>query len=69
MGNKKLYFQFSDGGNISKVVMPLDGCLEWIKVDECERKDEDELVDIQYTLTPILLTDEEYENLPEAYVW
>lgn len=38
MSNKKLYFQFSDGGDVSKVVMELSACLEWIKSDELEKK-------------------------------
>ena len=68
MSDKKLFFQFSDGADISKVVMQLDACLEWIKSDELEKKDENELSEIQYTITPVLMTDEEYENLPEAEI-
>ena len=63
---KKLYFRFSDGADISKIVMDLSGCMEWIKADELEKKDAEELELIEYTIQPILMTDEEYENLPEA---
>ena len=68
MSNKKLYFQFSDGADVSNVVMQLDGCLEWIKGDDLERKDEEDLSEIEYTIKPILLTDEEFENLTEAEI-
>lgn len=59
---KKLYWQLSDNGDVSKVVMDLSGAFEWIKNDDCI----DESSNVEYTLTPIWMTDEEYEALPEA---
>jgi len=65
---KKLYYQLStlegEGGT-----MELSGCMEWINGDlgsnypDAENMTEDDLP--QYTLTPVWLTDAEYEALPE----
>lgn len=60
---KKLYFELSDGGDVSRVVMELSGAFEWIKNDELE-----EGTEVEYTLTPVWYTDEEFANLPEASV-
>lgn len=59
--SKKLYFQLSDGYDVSKITMDLTGCMEWIASDNI---DEDNPP--TYTLEPIWLTDEEFNNLPEA---
>lgn len=66
MNNKKLYFKFSNGDNASEIVMTLDGVLAWIEGDELDKKDASELELYEYTLQPVLMTDEEYDNLPEA---
>lgn len=63
--DKKLYYQLSDGFDVSNITMDLDGCMEWIKNDMAEKKETD-ADEIEYTITPIWLTDAEYENLPEA---
>lgn len=60
---KKLYYQLSDGADASNIVMELSGAMEWIKNDEIKEGDE-----VEYTLIPIWLTDEEYDNLPDADV-
>jgi hypothetical protein len=61
---KKLYYQLSDNADVSKIVMELSDCMTWIEEDMngvSEGEDERE-----FTITPIWLTDEEFENLPEA---
>lgn len=62
---KKQYFKFSDGADMSNVVMTLRDCMDTIEVD-MESVTEDD--DRQYIMTPIWLTDEEYKNLPEASI-
>jgi hypothetical protein len=63
--DKKLYYQLSDGGDYSGVTMELSGIMSWIEGDQenCAEGNEDML---EYTITPIWLTDEEFNNLPEA---
>ncbi len=63
---KKLFFKLSDGCDVNNIVMTLDACMEWIKSDDLEKIPESELPDYEYILKPILLTDEEFSNLPEA---
>jgi hypothetical protein len=60
---KKLYFKLSDNGDVSNVVLALDGCMEWIKNDEFLEGD-----DVEYTLVPVWMTEEEFDNLPEAEI-
>lgn len=62
---KKLYYQLSDTHDVSMIVMDLSGCMEWIKSD-MDGVSEEDSKEFEYTLTPIFLTDEEFENLPEA---
>ena len=63
---KKLYYSLDDGGGEGGI-MELSGCLEWINGDMEANYDgvtnPDELP--EYTLTPIWLTDAEYDALPE----
>ena len=64
---KKLYFQLSDGIDIVKVVQELSGAMTWIEEDMKEYSELTDDIELPvYTLEPIWLTDEEYENLPEA---
>lgn len=63
--DKKLYYQLSDNADVSNITMELDGCMEWIKNDMAE-KTELEADEVEYTLTPVWLTDDEFENLTEA---
>lgn len=58
---KKLYYRFSDGHDISKVVMDLSGCVAWMESEE-----QDPELPSTFTLEPVWLTDEEYDKLPEA---
>lgn len=55
---KKLYWQLDYGEG--KITMQLDGAFEWIKNDDCVDED------TEYILTPIWLTETEFDNLPEA---
>lgn len=64
---KKLFYQLSDGMDVSKIVMDLSDCMEWIKTD-MEGKTEEETEDYEYTITPIWMTEDEFENLPEACI-
>lgn len=60
---KKLYFTLSDNGEISGITMTLDGCMEWIKNDEHTEGD-----NVEYTITPVWMTEEEFNNMPEAEI-
>lgn len=64
---KKLYYQLSDNADVSRIVMKLSGAMTWIEEDMKEfpaGTPEDEMP--EYTITPLWLTDEEFDNLPEA---
>ena len=61
---KKLYYKLDDGDDISGLVLDLSGCMAHIEGEQEDLKEgEDE--DRWYTLTPIWMTDEEFDNLPE----
>ena len=62
---KKLYYKFSDGNDYQGMIMELSGCMKWIEADQETYKELDEDEMPVYTLEPIWLTDEEFENLPE----
>ena len=62
---KKLCFEFSDNDNVSRIVLDLPGVVAWIEGD-LEGLKESDTEDYEYTIKPIWLTDEEYEDLPEA---
>lgn len=64
--DKKLYYQFSDGFDVSKIVLDLTGIMEWIESDMEQWSEGDEMP--EYKIEPIWLTDEEFENLPEAEI-
>jgi hypothetical protein len=64
---KKLYYQLSDNADVSKIVMELSGAMTWIEEEMKEHTPatpEDDLP--EFTITPIWLTDEEFNNLPES---
>jgi hypothetical protein len=65
---KKLYFKLSDSGDVGNVVLALDGCMEWIKNDTDNYNHEimEEKDFPEYTLVPVWMTEEEFDNLPEA---
>lgn len=63
----KCYYTISDNSGEYNIVMTLDGCMEWIKNDNDnygEYVPEDERP--VYYITPIWMTEEEFNNLPEA---
>lgn len=64
--SKKLYYQLSDGNDVQNVVLELSGCQTWIEEDMKDYNEGDELP--SYTLVPIWLSDEEFNNLPEASI-
>lgn len=59
----KLYFQLDDGE--IAYIMELSGCFEYIK-NEMSAFNEVDNESRKYTLTPMYITEEEFENLPEA---
>lgn len=60
--NPKVRFEPGDRNEVvSGVIMTLDGCKTWIENDEFTEEDE-----VEYTLTPVWLTEEEFKNIPEA---
>lgn len=61
--DKKLYWTISNGD--TSYTMTLGGCLELIK-SETGGLDEFDLEDVEYTLAPVWMTDEEFDNMPEA---
>ena len=61
---KKLYYQLSDGGDYSNVTMELSGVMAWIEGDKDNYNEGDEMP--EYTITPVWMTEEEFNNLPEA---
>lgn len=65
MEEKKLYFQLSDGADYSGVTMDLSGVTTWIEGDADNYKEDEEDMP-EYTITPVWMTEEEFDNLPEA---
>ena len=61
---KKLYWLLESNGDLS-VTCPSDAIKDTIEGD-IENTPEDEREEVQYTITPVWYTDEEYSNLPEA---
>ncbi len=65
---KKLYYSL-DNSEGEGGVMELSGCVEWIKGDmEANYPDAENMPEEdrpQYTLTPVWMTDAEYEALPD----
>ncbi len=62
---KKTYWLVSSNGDVSVTCTNLTQCQEIIEID-FESLDQEGKEETVYTITPLLLTDEEYENLPEA---
>lgn len=61
---KKLYYQLSDGADVSGVTMELSGIMAWIEGDQDNCKEGEEMN--EYTITPIWMTEDEFKNLPEG---
>lgn len=64
---KKLYYKLSDGADVSGIVMELSGVMEWIESDMRGVPEED-LKEFEYTIQPVMMTEEEFNNLPEANI-
>lgn len=62
---KKVFYKFESNGDLSYVFSTIEGIHEIIESD-LEGISNDEIGEIQYTITPFLMTDEEFENMPEA---
>jgi hypothetical protein len=60
---KKLYYIIDNGGR--KVTCHLDSAIDIIKAESPSNTNPD-TYDIQWTITPVWLTDEEFENIPES---
>ena len=64
MSKKKLYFKFSNGEDLSNVILQWYGVKAFIDADEESRKKAD--IPKTYTIVPVWLTDKEFNELPEA---
>ncbi len=60
---KKLYFKFSDNGDISNVILTLKECMDIIESELQNASQEEDLY--EYTIVPTWLTEEEVSALPE----
>ena len=67
MNKKNIYYQL-EADNYT-VIMDLPGCFAWIETS-CKDIEKENLFDdidlAQYVITPVWMTEEEYNNLPEA---
>jgi len=63
---KKLYYQLSDNVDVWNITMTLTDCFEWIASD-MEGLDENSN-DVEYTINPVWMTQDEFYNLPEASI-
>jgi hypothetical protein len=61
---KTLYYKLEDNGDINCIYPSLSEIMEVIG---CEMEDIKEGEIVEFIITPIWLTDEEFNNLPEAY--
>lgn len=62
---KKVYYKFESNGDLSYTFRTLEGIHEIIESD-LEGVSHEEIEEFEYTITPVLMTDEEFENLPES---
>jgi len=66
MNDKKIYWLLEDNADLSITCENLETCTDLIQ-NEIDNLDGDTQVgDVQFTLTPKFMTEEEYNNLPEA---
>ncbi len=63
--NKKVFFQIDNGD--TKVTAELSGVLTQLEAECQDVKNNDDMDLYSWTITPIIMTDEEYAKLPEAY--
>lgn len=69
---KKLYVQLTDNIDGDTWVLGearnggLSSAMEWIKADlENNNNDDDDMIDIQYTISFVMMTEQEVNALPE----
>lgn len=62
MENKKLYYEVKNNEDLSATVDNLETAMILIEGDMESQTDYDGL---QYTITPVMMTDKEYDELPE----
>lgn len=60
---KKLFYTIDNGD--TAMTAHLDACMEVIKAESPANQSSDDNLN-QWTITPVWLTDEEFESLPEA---
>lgn len=61
---KKLYWLIEDNGDLSNTCESPKVCAELI-ISSFDDLEKDEQEETQYTVTPVWLTNKEYEDLPE----
>lgn len=62
---KKVYLLVSSNCDLSNHVPDFETAMELIKGDfDCQ--DEEGKIDVEYTIKPVWMTEDEYEQLPEA---
>lgn len=61
----KLYWLIESNYDLSNTTAHFEDCLSLIKTDFDDLDKEDQN-GMEYTITPVWYTDEEYSNLPEA---
>lgn len=62
--DKKMYYRLSDNCDVSNVVLTLEDCMNWIET-EMQNSSEYDDFQMEFTITPVWMTDEEIEALPE----
>lgn len=65
--SKTLFYEVEDNGDLSNTVRSIDDCCEIIKgwIDD-NRNSINEDPDVYFTITPVWMTEKEYEELEEA---
>lgn len=61
---KKLFFQLEDNADFCTIFMTLQDCHDYMD-NFFKHASPDELADFQFSLTPVFLTQEEFEAMPE----
>ncbi len=62
---KKLYYEVSDLGYIGQTVEDLESAMALIDADIVYQMEDEKEPELQYTITPVWMTEEEFNNLPE----
>ncbi len=62
---KKVFFKIDNGD--TTITAELSGVLTQLEAECQDVKNNDDMDLYSWTITPIIMTDEEYNNLPEAY--